>query len=309
MKKSPLILQTIKKDISKNKWIYIMAIPVIVFYICFSYIPMAGIQIAFKDFNFGAGIWGSPWVGMRNFQRLFSNSQFRTVILNTLVISFGRILFTFFVPILVALLLNEIRSWIFKRTVQTIIYLPHFLSWVVIAGIAYSMLTINDGFINKVIVALGGQPVNFLLESSLFRPVVYLTGIWKEMGWETIIYLAALAGIDPGLYEAAEVDGAGRLQRMLHITWPGIKSTVVIMLILTVSRVMYAGMDQIINLYSSPVYNVGDIIDTYVYRELLMKSEFGLGTAAGLFQSLINLALVLCVNIVGKKVNDGEGLF
>ena len=299
----------LRKRVWKYRNFYGMLLPAMVYFLVFKYAPMYGVQLSFKEYRFRDGIWGSPWVGMRNFQRLFSNSQFRTVILNTLVISFGRILFTFFVPILVALLLNEIRSWIFKRTVQTIIYLPHFLSWVVIAGIAYSMLTINDGFINKVIVALGGQPVNFLLESSLFRPVVYLTGIWKEMGWETIIYLAALAGIDPGLYEAAEVDGAGRLQRMLHITWPGIKSTVVIMLILTVSRVMYAGMDQIINLYSSPVYNVGDIIDTYVYRELLMKSEFGLGTAAGLFQSLINLALVLCVNIVGKKVNDGEGLF
>jgi len=208
-----------------------------------------------------------------------------------------------------AILLNEIRCSAFKRSVQTIMYLPHFLSWVIISGIAYSLLTTNGGFINKIIQKVGGTPNNFLLKPECFRPIIYISSVWKEMGWESIIYLAALAGINPELYEAATVDGASRFKQMVYITWPGIRSTVVIMLILTTSRIMSAGFDQIFNLYSAPVYSVGDIIDTYTYRELFLKSKFGEGTAAGLFQSLINLALVILTNKAAKVINDGEGLY
>ena len=245
----------------------------------------------------------------KNFETLFKNKQFTRTIGNTIAISMGRLAFTFFVPIVMAVLLNEIRISAFKRVVQTFMYLPHFLSWVIISGIAYSLLSVNGGFVNKIIAAMGGKPVNFLLEPSCFRPILYISSVWKEMGWESIIYLAALAGINPELYEAATVDGAGRFRQMVHITWPGIRSTVVIMLILTVSRVMSAGFDQIYNLYSSPVFSVADIVDTFTYRELFLKSKFGEATAAGLFQAAINVVMVVLTNQVAKIINDGEGLY
>lgn len=297
------------RRIYEFRYMYLLLSFVLIYFIVFKYVPMYGVQLAFKNFTYRKGIMGSPWIGWENFTALFNNAQFTRTILNTITISFGRLLFTFFVPILMAVLLNEIRCSAFKRTIQTVMYLPHFLSWVIISGIAYSLLSVNGGFINKIIVALGGTSYNFLLEPDAFRPILYISGIWKEVGWESIIYLAALAGINPELYEASTVDGAGRFRQMLHVTWPGIRNTVVIMLILTVSRIMSAGFDQIFNLYSAPVFAVGDIIDTYTYRELFLKSRFGEGTAAGLFQAIINLAVVVITNMIAKALNDGEGLY
>lgn len=301
--------KTLAKQLLTHRYLYLLLFGAMAYFIVFRYIPMYGVQLAFKNFSYRKGVWGSPWVGWDNFRMLFQSAVFRNVIGNTLAISFGRILFTFFVPIVMALLLNEIRSAPFKRVVQTTMYLPHFLSWVIISGILYSLLTVNGGFVNKILQAMGLKTINFLLEPGCFRPILYLSGIWKEMGWESIIYLAALAGVNPELYEAATVDGANRFRQMLHVTWPGIKSTVVIMLILTTSRIMSAGFDQIFNLYSAPVYSVGDIIDTYVYREFFLKGKFGEGTAAGVFQAVINLALVFVVNKAAKAINDGEGLY
>lgn len=295
--------------IYQHRYLYLLLSFGLIYFIVFRYIPMYGVQLAFKKFSYRKGVVGSPWVGWNNFKTLFMSAPFKRAIVNTLIISFGRILFTFFIPIIMAILLNEIRCSAFKRSVQTIMYLPHFLSWVIISGIAYSLLTTNGGFINKIIQKVGGTPNNFLLNPECFRPIIYISSVWKEMGWESIIYLAALAGINPELYEAATVDGASRFKQMVYITWPGIRSTVVIMLILTTSRIMSAGFDQIFNLYSAPVYSVGDIIDTYTYRELFLKSKFGEGTAAGLFQSLINLALVILTNKAAKVINDGEGLY
>ena len=294
----------------KRHWpLYVMMLPGLAYLFINNYLPLAGLQLAFKKFTYRRGITGSEWIGWKNFQDLFRNQQFTRTIGNTIAISLGRLFFTFFIPIIVAVLLNEIRCSAFKRVVQTFMYLPHFLSWVIISGIAYSLLSINGGFINKLLVATGGQPVNFLLEPECFRPILYISSIWKEVGWESIIYLAALAGINPELYEAATVDGANRFKQMLHVTWPGIRSTVVIMLILTVSRIMSAGFDQIYNLYSSPVFAVADIIDTYTYRELFLKSKFGQATAAGLFQAVINIVMVVVTNQVAKMINDGEGLY
>ncbi len=287
---------------------YLLLLPALVYFAVFKYAPMYGVLLAFKKFSYRTGIWESTWMGLDNFRRLFASSGFRTAVANTLVISISRILLTFAVPILIAVLLNELRNRYFRKTVQTFLYLPHFLSWVIMAGILEAIFTVNGGAVNKILQAFGGEPVNLLISPQAFRPILYLSNLWKEVGWDTIIYVAALVGINPELYEAATMDGANRLQKALYITWPGIKSTVVIMLILTTSRVMYAGFDQIFNLYSAPVYGVGDIIDTYVYREFFLKSEFSLGTAAGLLQSVFNVALVLLVNKAAKLVNEGEGL-
>lgn len=301
---------TLWDRIVQHRYLYIMALPMVAIFIIFKYFPIYGLLLAFKDFRYRDGIWKSPWVGFENFKALFGPEAFQNVVINTLTISFGRIVFTFLVPVIFALLLNEMRNMIFKRVVQTIIYLPHFLSWVIISGIIYSLLTINGGFVNKILESFFGlDPINFLLEPPYFRPIVYISYIWKEAGWGSIIYLAALASINPEMYEAATIDGANRFQKMLYVTWPGIKNTVVVMLILTTSLVMFAGFDQIFNLYSPPVYEVGDIIDTYVYREYLLKGKFGLGTAAGLFQAVVNLAVVIIVNKAAKKINEGEGLF
>ena len=301
---------TLWDKIVHHRYLYIMALPMVAIFIIFKYLPIYGLLLAFKDFRYREGILKSPWVGLQNFKTLFGPEAFQNVVINTLTISFGRIVFTFFVPVIFALLLNEMRNMIFKRVVQTFIYLPHFLSWVIISGILYSLLTINGGFVNKILISFFDlEPVNFLLEPPYFRPIVYLSYIWKEAGWGSIIYLAALASINPEMYEAATIDGANRFQKMIYVTWPGIKNTVVVMLILTTSLVMFAGFDQIFNLYSPPVYEVGDIIDTYVYREYLLKGKFGLGTAAGLFQAVVNLVVVIIVNAAAKKINEGEGLF
>lgn len=301
--------RSLGKRIYAYRYFYLMLSITLIYFILFKYVPMYGVQLAFKKFSYRRGIMGSEWIGWSNFQALFDNAQFVRTIKNTVIISLGRLLFTFFVPVIMAILLNEIRCSGYKRVVQTVMYLPHFLSWIIISGIAYSLLSVNGGFVNKIIVALGGQSVNFLLEPKCFRPILYISSIWKETGWETIIYLAALAGINLELYEAATVDGAGRFKQMIHITWPGIRGTVVIMLILTVSRIMSAGFDQIYNFYSSPVFSVADIIDTYTYRELFLKSKFGEATAAGLFQAMINVVIVVATNKIAKAINDGEGLY
>lgn len=297
------------KRIYEHRYLYLLLSLTLIFFVVFKYMPMYGVQLAFKKFTYRRGITGSQWIGLSNFEALFRNKQFTRTIGNTLAISIGRLVFTFFIPILMAILLNEIRCSAFKRVAQTLMYLPHFLSWVIISGIAYSLLSINGGFINKLILAAGGKPVNFLLRPDCFRPILYISGIWKEVGWESIIYLAALAGVNPELYEAATVDGAGRFKQMWYITLPSIRSTVVIMLILTVSRIMSAGFDQIYNLYSAPVFSVADIIDTYTYRELFLKSKFGEATAAGLFQAAINIVVVVVTNQIAKAINDGEGLY
>ena len=311
--KAPAAIQIKRKSLAKRiyefRYLYLLLSFTLIYFIIFKYAPMYGVQLAFKKFTYRRGITGSEWIGWKNFQDLFGSQQFTRTIGNTVAISLGRLFFTFFIPIIFAVLLNEIRCSAFKRVVQTFMYLPHFLSWVIISGIAYSLLSVNGGFINKLLLAAGGQPVNFLLEPECFRPILYISSVWKEVGWESIIYLAALAGINPELYEAATVDGANRFKQMIHVTWPGIRSTVVIMLILTVSRVMSAGFDQIYNLYSSPVFSVADIIDTYTYRELFLKSKFGQATAAGLFQAAINIVMVVVTNQIAKMINDGEGLY
>ena len=307
MKKSPLILQTIKKDISKNKWIYIMAIPVIVFYICFSYIPMAGIQIAFKDFNFGAGIWGSPWVGFKHFISFFQGPYAWRVIRNTLLVSLYTIVVCFPAPILFALLLNEAKNKLFKRTIQTVSYLPHFISLVVICGLIKEF-TQSTGLVSTLLAFFGVPQETMLLDPERLRAVYVISDLWQTIGWNSIIYLAALAGIDQEQYEAARVDGAGRIRQIISVTLPGLMPTITILFILKMGNILNVGFEKILLLYSPTTYEVADVISTYVYRIGILDANFSYSTAIGLFNSVVNIIFLLLTNAISKKMNN-SGLF
>jgi putative aldouronate transport system permease protein len=295
------------KRISKYKMLYLMLLPAIVFLIIFSYIPMYGATIAFKDFWITKGILGSPWVGFAHFRSLFETDKFWQVFRNTIEINLLRLLFGFPAPILLAILLNEVRHKWFKRSIQTIVYLPHFISWVTISGIIFSLLS-NEGFVNQIFAAFGGDSINFLTNNSMFRPILILSGIWKEIGWGTIIYLAALAGVNPDLYEAATVDGANRFKQVLYITLPSMLPIISIMLILNFGSMMNGGFDQVFNLYNTMVYESGDVIDTYVYRIGLTQGKYSVATAIGLFLNVINFVLLIIVNSVSKKIS-GQGIY
>jgi putative aldouronate transport system permease protein len=291
----------------KYRAIYLMLLPTVAFYLLFAYAPMYGVLIAFKDFYMTKGVLGSPWVGLKHFETLFSLVKFRQVFMNTVQINFLRLLFGFPAPLILALLLNELKNAAFKRVVQTIVYLPYFISWVTIAGVMFMLLS-SGGAVNTLISQMGFEKVNFLANTGMFRPLLVVSGIWKEVGWGTIIYLAALFGISPELYEAAAIDGANRWTRLLRITLPSIMPTTGILLILTLGNLMTGNFDQVFNLYNASVYEVGDIIETYMYRIGLAEGKYSLGAAVGLFLNVINFALLLTVNRVVKKTN-GYGLY
>jgi putative aldouronate transport system permease protein len=279
---------------------YLMLVPLIAYYIIFHYAPMYGATIAFRRFNPMLGIMRSPWIGMAHFQQLFGLSKFHEVFWNTVRISFIRILFGFPVPIIVALMLNELKNIGLKRVIQTAIYIPHFISWVVLGGIMVNLLSTQTGLLNQIIRFLGFQPIPFLTSDRFFVPTLVVSMIWKTFGWGTIIYLAALAGIDPQLYEAATVDGAGRLRQLFSITLPGIKSTIIVLLILRIGGIMQAGFEQIFVLYHPGVYRVADILDTYVFRLGLAEGRFELASAVGLFRSLVNFAMIIMANKLAR---------
>ena len=310
-KNSSLLLKRPKfRDTIVKYWpLYLMFLPVVVLLILFNYLPMYGIVLAFKDYWPQYGILGSPWMTplFSNFSVLFADEKFWDVTKNTLVISALRLVFGFPAPILLAIFFNEIRSKTFKKVSQTILYLPYFLSWVILAGMLRTML-LSDGIVNDFLGKIGLGPYPFLSKSSLFLPMLIVTDIWKNMGFGSIIYLAAIMGIDSSLYEASLVDGANRFQRMVHITLPGIVMAISINLILSLSGILNAGFDQIFNLYSVPVYDVADIIDTYVYRIGITDGEFGIATALGLIKSVIGFALILIVNKVTNKLG-GVGVW
>lgn len=317
--KLDLIANQRKSNIGKILWkyryFYLMLFPVLIWYLIFCYFPIYGSILAFKEFDFSKGIWGSPWVGWRNFADLLRDYDYWTAFKNTLWISCGKLLFCFPAPIVLAVLLNEIGRSKLKKFYQTVFTFPHFLSWVVLSGIIINILASN-GLFNQLAALFGYAPSSPLTDPAKFRAILYISQIWKEIGWDAIIYLAALAGINPELYEAAEVDGANRLQRMLHITWPGIRGTVTILFILTVGQFMSGGgavtgssFDQVVNLYNPSVYQVGDIIDTFIYRiSFTMGGNFGYMTAAGLIKSVINLTLLYSANSFVKKLGE-PGLF
>lgn len=288
--------------------LYLMVLPALIFLLIFKYGPMYGVIIAFKDYNIIQGVMKSKWVGMQYFRELFTFDEFPRVIRNTLVISLMKLGIGFPAPIILALLLNELRLERFKRTVQTVTYLPHFISWVVIGGIAVDILSPSSGIVNKAIQALGIEPIFFLSSESLFRWILVFSDMWKEVGWGAIIYLAALLGINDELFQAARVDGAGRLRQIWHISLPCIRSTIIILLLLRIGHLLDAGFEQVLVMYNPTVYDVGDIIDTYVFRVGLGTMQFGLTTAAGLFKSVIGCLLLVMANTISRRMGE-DGIY
>ena len=295
--------------IKREKLYYFLIFPGIIYFIIFQYGPMYGIIIAFKNispFDGLSGIFSAEWVGLKHFTNFVNSYYFWNIIGNTVIISGYKLLFGFPAPIILALLMNEIRSKVFKKTVQTISYMPHFISMVVLAGLISVMLTTDGGFVNGILQRLGFEPVMFLGDTRYFRSVLVISSIWKEVGWSSIIYLAAIAGVDQQLYEAAKVDGAGRIRQMWSITLPSISFIIVILFILNIGNILEAGFEQIFLLYSPPVYEVADIIDTYVYRKGLVDLQYSFAAAVGLFKAVISLTLVAGANYVAKKLgHDG----
>lgn len=286
--------------IKQYRALLLMLVPAIVYYLVFHYAPMYGVLLAFKDFKITQGIFGSPWAGLKHFQAIFSDSYFYTILKNTLVISLYKLVFGFPVPILFALMLSEIASMKFKRAVQTVSYLPHFISWVVLGGIFFTIFSL-EGPVNAIVKLFGGDPVLFLADDRYFRSILVATSIFQGFGWGSIIYFAAISNIDPQLHEAAIMDGAGRFQRMFKISIPMLAPVIAIMLILSMSGILDAGFDQIFNMYSSQVYSVSDIIDTYVYRKGLIEMDYSYATAVGLFKSAVALVLIVTVNAAVKR--------
>ncbi len=286
-----------------DKSLYLMLIPGAVILIIYSYIPIFGLQIAFKDFDIAKGIWGSPWVGLDNFKYIFfSYPGFGKVVFNTVYIAVLKMIFRYITPIIVALLLNEVMHIKFKRTVQTLIYLPHFISWIVICGIMISILSPTDGAVNEILKAVGLKPVYFLGNKSTFRPVLIISDVWKSFGYGTIIYMAALTSIDPSLYEAATIDRANRFQKVLYITLPGIAPIAVLVGILGLGSLLSAGFDQIFNLYNPLVYDVADVLDTFTYRMGILNAQYDLSTAVSFVTSFTNAGLVLISYFIAYKV-------
>lgn len=292
----------------RNRWLYAMLLPGLLYFLIFKYWPMYGIFIAFKDYQPFLGFWESPFVGFKHFERLFSESNFLMLFRNTLILAAYNILFFFPLPIIIALMLNELRVEFLKRTIQTLIYIPHFMSWVVVVGIAYIFLTTEGGLINELLVRLGGEKVNFLVSNDWFRTIVTSEVIWKETGWGTIIFLAALAGVDPQLYEAARIDGANRIHQLWHITLPAIRSTIIILLILRLGSFLDTGFEQIFLMLNAMNRDVGEVFDTYVYSVGISQGQYSFSTAVGLFKSIIGLLLVVISNRMAKKFGE-EGIY
>ena len=300
----------LKETKLKKYWqYYLLFIPCAIALILFSYVPIGGIVLAFKEYIPKFGIYGSPWAEpfAKHFIKLFEDSYFWMVLKNTLAISLLRLLIGFPFPIFLAILFNELKFPKFSKFVQTILFIPYFISWVVLAGMLRQIFG-NDGFVNTIITALGGNSVSFLTKSGPFLALVILSDVWKGCGYGMIIYLASISSIDVGLYEAVEIDGGNRFHKMVHITLPGISSTIAIQLILSLSGILNGGFEQIYNLYSVPVYNVADILDTYLYRVGLSDGKVELGTALGLFKSLIGFVLIIISNWVIKKLG-GDGIW
>jgi putative aldouronate transport system permease protein len=296
-----------KKNYFLKHWqIYSMLLPGLLYFIVFKYIPLGGIVIAFQDYNVFNGIFGSPWVGLKHFKNLFEYPEFYEILKNTTLISLYQLILGFPAPIILALLLNEVRKMAFKKTIQTILYLPHFLSWVIIGGLVISFLSPTTGLINEVIKWFGGEPIFFMQESQYFRGIVVGSGIWKEVGWGTIIYLAAMAGINQELYEAAEVDGAGKFRQAISITIPSILPTIVVLLLLRIGNILDLGFEQIYMLLNPLVWETGEVFDTYIYRVGLLGGQYSYTTAIGLFKSIVGLLLLVGANKLSKKMTGNS---
>lgn len=294
-----------KKRIKQYMPFYLFVLPAIIVVILFCYLPMGGLTIAFKNYKMARGITGSEWVGLKHFQKLFSDPNFYRVLKNTLKISLLSLVTTFPITIIFTILVNELMNRRFKSVVQTITYMPHFLSWVVVGTFVYQLLSPTGGVVNAVLVKLGiiDSPVYFMAQQNLFVPIYLITNLWKTTGYSIVIYLATIAGIDSSLYEAASMDGANRFQRVLHITLPAMLPTMCTMLILQIGTLVSVGFDPIFNLYNDATYQTADVISTYVYRKGMVESQYDYSTAIGLFQNVVSLALVLIANRFAKKAN------
>lgn len=294
--------------IRQNKWLYILTIPGLLYFAIFKYAPMYGLIIAFKDYVPFLGIADSKWVGLQNFQDFFANPDFFRIFWNTLAIAFLNIVFAFPAPIFLALLLNEVRLKVYQRAIQTFVYVPHFLSWTIVVSLWHILFNLDHGAITEIVLSLTGREIDFLTDPAWFRPMIILQSIWKEMGWGTIIYLAALAGVDQEQYEAAIMDGAGRFRRVWHITLPAIRSTIVIMLIMKVGSILSTGFDQFYLMTNQLNRPVADVFDTYVYMMGITNGAYSYSTAVGLFKSLIGIILVFSTNRLAKKFGE-SGLY
>ena len=295
------------REIVKKRWLFFLLIPGILFFAIFKYIPIFGLKIAFQDYN-QYDPSKSTWVGFQQFVDLFSKQSFVPVLRNTIVISLLKLILGFPIPVILALMMNEMRSLKFKKVSQTLLYLPHFISWVILSGIIMTLLDPDNGMITNFLQMITGQQIMVLTDSRYFVPMLIITDIYKGLGWGTIIYFAAISGIDPVLYEAASIDGAGKWNQALNITLPAIIPTIIIQFILSCGNILNAGFDQIFMLYTSHVYDVADIIDTYVYRMGIINNDYSFSTAAGMFKSVVAFVLIVIVNTIAKKTNN-EGLF
>ena len=288
-----------------NPWLYVMALPVIAYYIIFHYLPMYGVVIAFKDYVPARGIWESGWVGFKHFQTFFSSTYFPRLLRNTLAINLKELLFSFPIPIVFAILLNEVRSTRFRRISQSITYMPHFVSTVVICGLLVDF-TKSTGVLTNLFVALGMDRINMLSVPEYFQGIFIGGIVWQSFGWDSIIYFAALTGIDPALYDAARVDGAGRFKQILHVTLPGIAPTIVVLMLLRIGSMMSVSWDRIVLLYNPLTYETADVLSSYVYRIGLTKMQYSFATAVSLFNSVINILLLIGANSLSKRVSENS---
>ena len=292
----------------KHKMLTLMLMIGVIWYVIFKYLPMYGLIISFKDLRILDGIKGSPWVGLKHFKFAFGSTDFWNVFRNTLIISGMKLLINFPAPIIFALLLNEVRNATFKKVTQTISYLPHFLSWVVLGGVIINFLSPTSGLVNVIIKGMGFQPIYFVASKDWFRKVLVGSSLWKDIGWSSIVYLAALAGVDQSLYEAATVDGANKFKKMIHVTLPSISPIVVVMMIFAVGKVVNDDFDQVFNLINPAVYSVGDVLSTYIYKVGLENMRYSYSAAIEFFKNSISFALVMTTNHLAKKYSD-YGLF
>jgi putative aldouronate transport system permease protein len=302
-----MVMASLVQNIKSHWMLYALALPGIVWFVIFRYIPMGGALIAFQDYQVFNGFWKSPWVGLKHFDFMFGYPDFLNVMRNTLLIAVYQLFFGFPAPLILALLLNEVRLKMFKRTLQTFFYLPHFLSWVIIGGIIFELLS-SHGMMNQIVTLFGGDPILFMQKEGYYRTIVTASAIWKEMGWNAIIYLAALTAVNPSLYEAASIDGAGKWKQLTHITLPALAPTIMILFLIKIGNFMELGFEQSYVLLTPMTYSVGDIFDTYVFRAGVMEGNYSLSTAIGLFKSVIGFVLLWSCNLLSRKTT-GNSLF
>lgn len=292
------------KKVWQHKVFYLFLLPGLVWFFIFSYVPLFGVQVAFRDYTFSGGFTGSPWAGMKYFQQFFDYYKFEEILRNTVIISFLKLAIGFPMPIVLAILLNEVRSLKFQKTVQTLSYLPHFVSWIVVVTLMQRLLTLNGGPVNEMLMALGMKPIQFLYNTSWFYQVIVGSEIWKSIGWNSIIYMAAIAGIDQQLYEAAKIDGANRFRQIWHVTLPGVRNIAIILFILSIGSLMSAGYEQLLLLSGPATAGIGSVLDVHVIQSGISEGRLSYAAAVGLFQSVIGLILILTVNRIARKASD-----